>query len=92
MHLREAFQWLMLLYEVKHRFVDCCCKHGGEFSSRKLGAFSDLQHPLYMISGDIEKFTLVIVLSSGQSFHKWQEVAYARGYQAENKDLSRRRS
>jgi hypothetical protein len=23
-------------------------------------------------SGDIEKFTLVIVLSSGESFHKWQ--------------------
>jgi hypothetical protein len=72
MNLGETFQWLMLLYGVKCRFVDCCCRHEGEFSSRKLGPFSDLQDPLYMTSGDIEKFTLVIVLSSGLSFRIWQ--------------------
>jgi hypothetical protein len=55
MNLRETFQWLMLLYGVKCRFVDYCSRHEGGFSSRKLGAFSDLQDPLYMNSSDIEK-------------------------------------
>jgi hypothetical protein len=65
MNLAETFQWLIVLYGVKCRLVDCCCRHEGEFSSRKLGAFSDLQNPLDAASGDIEKVTLVIVLSFG---------------------------
>jgi hypothetical protein len=55
MNLGETFQWSILPYGMNCRFADCCCRHEGEFSSRKLGTFSDLQDPLYGTSGDIEK-------------------------------------
>jgi hypothetical protein len=54
MNLRESFQWIMLLYGVKCKFMDCRCRHEGKFSFQKLGALSDLQDPLYMANSDIK--------------------------------------